>query len=76
MIPLDKQAHFLLGYSAFSTFLPTSPWLALSITTGLALGKEIYDFFHKDKHTPDIWDAFATLSGGGLSFFTMKVFYG
>ena len=31
-----------------------------------AVGKEIYDKQHKDKHTPDVWDAIAAIGGGFL----------
>jgi hypothetical protein len=29
----------------------------------VASGKEVYDYMHRDSHTPDIWDLIATLCG-------------
>jgi hypothetical protein len=29
-----------------------------------AVGKEVYDWFHRDRHTPDVWDAVVTVIGG------------
>jgi len=32
------------------------------------IGKEIYDYLHRDKRTPDIWDALVTMLGGVIAF--------
>lgn len=65
MIPLDKQAHFFAGGFVFAI---TAPHIGLALATVAVLvaafGKEIYDYMHQDCHTPDIWDAVATIAGG------------
>ena len=56
---LDKAEHFLIG--AIVALCPIYPMLAVLI---VAWGKELYDYFHKDKHTCDALDAIATIVGG------------
>lgn len=56
---LDKAQHFILG--ALAALFPIYPMLAVLI---VAWGKELYDYFHKDKHTCDAMDAIATIVGG------------
>lgn len=55
----DKFQHFVLG--ALVAFSPVYPLAAVLI---VAFGKELYDFYHKDKHTCDAMDAIATIVGG------------
>lgn len=55
----DKLEHFILG--AVVAFSPIYPLLAVII---VAFGKELYDYYHKDKHTCDAMDAIATIVGG------------
>lgn len=69
IIQLDKQAHTLGG----AVIVLMSAIAGYSILWGLlvcglaALAKEVYDAFHPDVHTADIWDFIATCSGGGLA---------
>jgi hypothetical protein len=73
--PLDKVAHFLVGYilavhgSFAAIFLQTlsltsclAVGFALSVLVGIA--KEVYDYLHPGTHTPDRADARATVVGG------------
>lgn len=55
----DKAQHFLVG--AIVALCPIYPMLAVLL---VAWGKELYDYFHKDKHTCDAMDAIATIVGG------------
>jgi len=56
---LDKVAH--LGFGAIAALSPIYPIAAILI---VAFGKEVYDYFHPDKHTCDGLDAIATIVGG------------
>jgi hypothetical protein len=69
-LPADKVLHFAAGVVLFAVALPfigATYALAFAVIAGFA--KELYDALHKDKHTPDIWDALATAAGGVLGFF-------
>lgn len=67
-IPLDKQAHALSGaVIVFMAHALTQSILLSLLACGLAaIGKELYDYHHPDKHTCDAWDAVATVAGGVL----------
>lgn len=65
-IPVDKVYHCLGGAVLFAIGQLFGYGLALAIIG--AITKEIYDYFHQDKHTPDIWDAVATTLGGLLGY--------
>lgn len=71
MLPHDKALHALVGGAIFSAAyvactLVGFPALypAAGAVVGAAVGKEIYDYIHRDKHTPDFMDAVATIAGG------------
>lgn len=63
-VPADKQGHFIIGLIAYMAFHFVSVMVGLILVAVLAIGKEIYDWFHRDRHTPDVWDAVATMAGG------------
>ena len=62
--PQDKLAHFAVGVLIYAAAHFVSPIIGLAAVAVAAVGKEIYDWFHRDKHTPDVWDAVATMLGG------------
>lgn len=73
MIPHDKSLHALVGgciFSAAYVLFSIAGLPALHIAAGAvvvaAVGKEVYDRIHRDKHTPDGMDALATLAGGAV----------
>jgi len=73
MLPHDKALHALIGAAIFSAayVLFTLAGLpSLHIAAGAvvlaAVGKEVYDYLNRDKHTPDLLDALATLAGGAV----------
>lgn len=69
-IPADKTAHFAVGTVLFAVLLPfLSPVYAVVGVTIIGFAKEFYDSLHKDKHTPDVWDALATAAGGAIGFY-------
>lgn len=63
-IPVDKQGHFIIGLIAYMAFHFAGVAVGLGVVAVLAVGKEIHDWFHRDRHTPDLWDAVATMAGG------------
>jgi hypothetical protein len=63
-LPYDKALHYVYGSVLFAVcyhLLGTgnSLWAVCII----ASGKEIYDYLHRDSHTPDFWDFVATMAG-------------
>jgi len=57
----DKLGHMVVGLIIFSVLVVfVKPFVALIVTLLTGAGKEIYDLFYRDKHTPDIWDFVAT----------------
>lgn len=73
MLAHDKSLHALVGSAIFSaayTLFSIAGLPALHIAAGAvvlaAVGKEVHDRIHRDKHTPDGMDALATLAGGAV----------
>lgn len=63
-VPADKQGHFIIGLIAYMAIHFAGVAVGLVVVAVLAVGKEIHDWFHRDRHTPDVWDAVATMAGG------------
>lgn len=63
-IPDDKVRHFVGGVVIYAAAHFVSPIIGLTAVTVAAVGKEIYDWFNRDKHTPEVIDAVATMLGG------------
>lgn len=67
-LPHDKALHIIAGVLVYTVAHFVSPIVGMAAVAVVAVGKEIYDYMHKDKHTPDAWDAIATIGGGLLAF--------
>lgn len=67
-VPVDKQGHFIIGVFIYSLFHFINPILGLCAVALAAVGKEAYDWFNRDTHTPDVFDALATMLGGVVGF--------
>jgi hypothetical protein len=67
-VPADKQAHFLCGLVIAVLLTPFIGAYSIVVVAVIALLKEIYDYLHKDIHTPDFWDWVATVLGGLVGF--------
>ena len=67
-IPQDKAGHFIAGLLIYALLHFVDPAVGLLSVAVAAIGKEAYDYLHRDKHTPDIWDAVATMLGGLVGF--------
>ena len=67
-VPADKQAHFLCGLVIAALLTPFIGAYSIVVVAIVALLKEIYDYLHKDIHTPDFMDWVATVLGGLVGF--------
>ncbi len=67
-VPADKQMHFLCGLVIAALLTPFIGAYTIVVVAIIALLKEIYDYLHKDIHTPDFWDWVATVLGGLVGF--------
>jgi len=67
-LPYDKALHIIAGVLVYAVAHFASPIIGMAAVAVVAVGKEVYDYMHKDKHTPDAWDAIATIGGGLLAF--------
>jgi hypothetical protein len=67
-LPHDKALHFIVGVLIYAAAHFVSPVVGMIAVTVAAVGKEVYDYMNRDKHTPDLWDAVATLLGGAAGF--------
>jgi hypothetical protein len=67
-VPCDKQMHMLSGFIIAAVLTPFIGAYSIVVVAIIALLKEIYDYLHKDIHTPDFWDWVATVLGGLVGF--------
>ena len=67
-LPHDKALHFIVGVLIYAAAHFTSPVVGMIAVAVAAVGKEVYDYMNRDKHTPDLWDAVATVLGGAAGF--------
>lgn len=67
-IPADKQGHFIAGVLCYVAAHFLSPIAGLAAVAIMAIAKEIYDYMHRDNHTPEFLDAVATMAGGLAGF--------
>lgn len=68
----DKVMHFSGGY-ILCTLFPIAPKYGLLIAAVAGLAKEVYDYYHQDKHTVDKWDMFVTWLGGIVGFVALLI---
>jgi hypothetical protein len=67
-VPADKQMHFICGLVIAALLTPFIGAYSIVVVAVIALLKEIYDYLHKEIHTPDFWDWVATVLGGLVGF--------
>jgi hypothetical protein len=67
-VPADKQMHFICGLVIAALLTPFIGAYSILVVAVIAALKEIYDYLHKDIHTPDFWDWVATVIGGVVGF--------
>lgn len=63
-LPHDKALHFIVGVLIYAVAHFISPVVGMVAVTIAAVGKEVYDYANRDRHTPDVWDAVVTVIGG------------
>ena len=69
-IPSDQVYHFAGGVLLVAATVPFVGVLSGFLTVVIiGAAKEGYDYLHRDKHTPDVWDAVATALGGLVGLF-------
>jgi hypothetical protein len=73
-VPADKQMHFICGLVIAALLTPFIGAYSIVVVAIIALLKEIYDYLHKDIHTPDFWDWVATVLGGVVGFVVVALF--
>lgn len=66
--PLDKCYHLIGGIVLFSLGNFYSATFGLCLVIAMGIGKELYDYLNRENHTPDLWDAVATIAGGMLGY--------
>ena len=64
----DKLLHFVVGAVIFSVVYVVFPSLLIAggAVVLAAIGKEVHDYLHRDRRTPDMMDAVATVIGGAV----------
>ena len=67
-VPADKQMHFICGLVIAALLTPFIGAYSIVVVAIVALLKEVYDYLHKEIHTPDFWDWIATVLGGLVGF--------
>lgn len=66
----DKLLHFTVGTVIMTlTIVLQSILLSVIVLLAVSFGKEAYDYFNKDSHTPELNDALYTIAGGTVSLF-------
>jgi hypothetical protein len=73
-VPADKQMHFICGLVIAVLLTPFIGAYSIVVVAIIAFAKEIYDYLHKDIHTPDFWDWVATVLGGIAGFVVVALF--
>lgn len=69
-IPHDKALHMLYGVVIFAILVVLmTPLLAFVVSALIAILKEVYDYNNKENHSPDYWDAVATIVGSAFALF-------
>lgn len=77
-IPSDKLLHFTVGVAiaALAVILTGSlAWAGVAVLLAGA-GRELYDAYHPDTNTVDIWDVVATCAGWIPVALAVRIFQG
>ena len=74
LLQSDKALHFLVGFFITVVFQWPLRYEGLIVAIILGVTKEIYDRLHADKHTCDIWDSVATITGALIGFLTIIIY--
>lgn len=70
----DKKLHLVCGlFISLIIGLIFNPVLGVTASVVAGAGKEVYDYFNKDKHTVEFKDFAVTSIGGLLGFFLLTL---
>ena len=69
----DKQSHAVIGAFLGGMAFLIDPSLSFLSIVAIAVGKEIYDYRHPDKHTADVADALVTVGAGALGVYITSI---
>ena len=61
-LPRDKANHAYYGLVIYSFIGLYDISIALAVTLAVGIGKEVYDYMNRDKHSPEILDAVAVVA--------------
>ncbi len=75
IIPHDKALHAFYGLLVYNIVSLYDPIWAICVVAAQAVGKEVYDYFNKEKHTPDVMDIVWTLAPA-LIVFVLQYYIG
>ncbi len=67
-LPHDKAGHLIAGVLLYAAFHFVHPAVGIAVVVIAAVAKEVYDYLHKETHTPETMDAVATIVGGIVGF--------
>jgi hypothetical protein len=70
----DKQKHAIIGALLGLTCIWFPNSYVYLIGCLIAIGKEVYDYYHPAKHTPDVSDALVTIGALSLSIVLINFF--
>lgn len=70
----DKQLHAAVGAVIGILSFKFTLSIAFAALVVIALGKEVYDFCHPDKHTSDVTDFLTTVGAGAISMYVTSMF--
>jgi hypothetical protein len=70
----DKQLHFYVGLAIGAGAFIIAPQICFTLGCAIAIGKEVYDYFHPKNHTSDVTDALCTIAGVSIGIAATNIF--
>ena len=70
----DKMLHAAVGVMVGVLGIKFLGALAFPVLLAVAVGKEVYDYFHPAKHTSDVADALVTIGAGTTAMYVTRLF--
>ena len=61
-LPRDKANHAFYGMVIYSLLALYDAQIAIIVTVVVGIGKEVYDYIYRDKHSPEVLDAVAVIA--------------
>jgi len=70
----DKMLHAVVGVAVGVLGMKFLGAMAFPVLLAVAVGKEVYDYFHPAKHTSDVADALVTIGAGATAMYVTRLF--